>query len=378
MQRRSQTKAGIDANDGPPASKRFKAEHEEHVPARPSANNSLRPEFDMLSFPSDSAKDVLNPRCEKLWLRDGNVILVAETLAFKVHASVLERHSVVFGELLAEEDPARGHTETHDNCRVLRTSDWGPELAQLLHIMYDGGTVTFFDRAKPIPFAELRAITLLAVKYKVTHVVAHAVSRLEAAFPIKFDPTRFTDLDYVDGGSGKYSVICKEEDCIGAAALARAIDPARPPSFIASALYYCCQLPTARFFNPVQYGREAAFLPSADIQVCASAYQWLLKADRTVRMPLLYMFEQPLCNDNICTSGVRHMVKKWLLVGRWAGHEALRTSDDWFVEHAEKHPEKRLCASCEAHVKASIDGERAKAFQALGKVFGLQGWRPAQ
>lgn len=94
-----------------------------------------------------------------------------------------------------------------------------------------------------------------------------------------------------------------------------------------------------------------------------------------MRLPLFDIYDKPRCGSILCVAGVLHMVKKWLLVGRWAGHEALRTSDDWFAEHAEKHPEKRLCALCETHVRAAIDVERAKVFHGLGEVFGLQGWQ---
>ena len=133
MVHRSQAQAGIDrenSNGTPSARKRVKVEE---LPAPDQAlDDAVQPQ---------PAPQPSGPQHGELWLRDGNVIIIAEELSFKLHASTLERHSSVFRELLEDPQPGGDLTEIVQGCRVLRMSDWGPDLAQLLKIVYDGGAV---------------------------------------------------------------------------------------------------------------------------------------------------------------------------------------------------------------------------------------------
>lgn len=71
-----------------------------------------------------------------LWFPDGNIIVVSEEgMSFKAHSGVLERHSVVLKEILAlnhEEDVG-------EQCKLIRLSDKGEDLALLFSIMYGAG-----------------------------------------------------------------------------------------------------------------------------------------------------------------------------------------------------------------------------------------------
>ncbi|GJE99753.1 hypothetical protein PsYK624_160240 [Phanerochaete sordida] len=151
MSRRSQTQAGI-PDDGT-AQKRAKIEPPEDQPAN-------------FAHPAERAEDTLGPRCEDLWWYDGSVIVVTAKLVFKLHASILQRHSCRFAELLDEARVSEGPVEVLGGCRVLRVDDKGDHLAELLRVLYDGGRGGFFDWKKPIAFENLRRVTLLAVKYK--------------------------------------------------------------------------------------------------------------------------------------------------------------------------------------------------------------------
>lgn len=77
----------------------------------------------------------------------------------------------------------------------------------------------FFDWKRPVAFKELCLTTLLAVKYKVERIITHAIAHLETVFLTKFSPDRFTGFDFVDD-TGRFPVLCRRHDCIGAVALA--------------------------------------------------------------------------------------------------------------------------------------------------------------
>lgn len=76
-----------------------------------------------------------------VWLADGNVVVIAEATAFRVHESVLSRRSMVFGNMCSgahsdSVDPLEGLDDIRD-CIVLRVSDTVYDMKTLLCFMYD-------------------------------------------------------------------------------------------------------------------------------------------------------------------------------------------------------------------------------------------------
>lgn len=75
---------------------------------------------------------------EDFWFTDGSVVIVAENQAFKVHSTLLSRHSAVFEERF-DELHALEAPEIYEDCPVLRVEDEEDKLALLLDTIYDGG-----------------------------------------------------------------------------------------------------------------------------------------------------------------------------------------------------------------------------------------------
>ncbi|OJT14407.1 hypothetical protein TRAPUB_9048 [Trametes pubescens] len=74
-----------------------------------------------------------------LWLADGNVVIIAQSqTAFRVHKSVLLRHSDAFKTLLAVAEPTFGETSKVEGCPVVHTEDTAHDFKHLLHALYDG------------------------------------------------------------------------------------------------------------------------------------------------------------------------------------------------------------------------------------------------
>lgn len=70
------------------------------------------------------------------WFRDGNVILLADSVAFKVHRGVLERHSDVFRDILSIPQPV--DEEMFEGCHIVEVHDEPSDLWCLLKALYDG------------------------------------------------------------------------------------------------------------------------------------------------------------------------------------------------------------------------------------------------
>ena len=69
----------------------------------------------------------------EFWLDDGNIVLVAENVAFRVYRGLLAAQSTVFEDMLASSSPLAD--ESFDGCPVVRLSDSPMELAHLLGVI---------------------------------------------------------------------------------------------------------------------------------------------------------------------------------------------------------------------------------------------------
>ena len=74
---------------------------------------------------------------KQVWYDDGNVVLVAKGMAFKVHRTILANHSLVFRNAFAFPQPEK-QDEVHEDCPVVHLSEEADELAIFLDIFYHG------------------------------------------------------------------------------------------------------------------------------------------------------------------------------------------------------------------------------------------------
>lgn len=67
-----------------------------------------------------------------LWYDDGNVILQAESMQFKVHKSILAENSSVFKDMFAFPQPPSTEAQLVEGCPVVRVSDSAEEMGYVL------------------------------------------------------------------------------------------------------------------------------------------------------------------------------------------------------------------------------------------------------
>jgi hypothetical protein len=72
----------------------------------------------------------------EIWLADGNLVLIADCAAFKVHRSQLERHSDVFRDLFSIPQPL--DQSLVDGCPWVELYDRPSDIHHLLIALYDG------------------------------------------------------------------------------------------------------------------------------------------------------------------------------------------------------------------------------------------------
>ena len=71
-----------------------------------------------------------------IWFEDGNVVLVAGGVAFKVHRGQLERHSEIFRDLFSLPQPA--DRPMYQGFPTVELYDSPSDITFLLRALYDG------------------------------------------------------------------------------------------------------------------------------------------------------------------------------------------------------------------------------------------------
>ena len=86
---------------------------------------------------------------EGIWYEDGNVILVAEHTSFRVHKSILSRHSEFFHDMFKLPQPPHPEGDeaaaADEKCPTIQTSESAQDLAHFLGAMYNSITFVLFS-----------------------------------------------------------------------------------------------------------------------------------------------------------------------------------------------------------------------------------------
>jgi len=188
-------------------------------------------------------------RDEDFWFLDGNIVLLVQDTAFRVHRGVLSHHSEVFRDLFAVPQPL--NQERIDDCAVVRLHDDPKEVRYLLRVFY-GGDCYLTNDGGQIEFCKVGALVKLAHKYHVEDLRKGG---------LKHSKTYFTD-DFDVWNSGKIfdsSVRVADKDYIPTVNLARLVGASE---LLPLAFYFCCTLPTAELIRGGS--RTGAGLSSSD------------------------------------------------------------------------------------------------------------------
>ncbi|CAK5279945.1 unnamed protein product [Mycena citricolor] len=113
-----------------------------------------------------------------LWFCDGNVIIIACSVAFKVHRGQLRRHSVVFDDLFSIPQPQ--DQDLYDGCPWIEVYDCPSDMLYFLKAIYDG---LYFKSPGANDFPAVAATLRLSTKYIVESLRQRCISRLDLDWP---------------------------------------------------------------------------------------------------------------------------------------------------------------------------------------------------
>ncbi|KAI0713880.1 hypothetical protein C8Q76DRAFT_620707 [Earliella scabrosa] len=169
----------------------------------------------------------------EVWLEDGNVILHADGVVFKVYQGILARRSEVFRDLFTLPDPPE--TERLEGVPVISVSDSPDDLRHLLLVLCCGKNYyTQHGSPFPVEFSTVTALVKLGHKYAIPDVLDDALSRFK-----QYYPNNITSYHLGRGSLRSDVIIARPQDAITAIHLARLTNT---PSILPAAFLVCTTL----------------------------------------------------------------------------------------------------------------------------------------
>ncbi|TCD68725.1 hypothetical protein EIP91_010009 [Steccherinum ochraceum] len=180
------------------------------------------------------------------WFEDGNVVLVTQSTAFRVHRGVLTKHSDVFKDMFTVPQPA--NVEMMEGCPVVHLTDTKEDLGRLLTLLFGLPYSSIGFQRRP-RFILVSTMLRLGTKYQIEVLRTDALRRLQNVFPSKLEKFRNSyTVEYdeeLDGHSSEsdtfftQAINMQTEDAITVVNLARMFDL---PGLLPGAFYCCSQL----------------------------------------------------------------------------------------------------------------------------------------
>ncbi|KDR85999.1 hypothetical protein GALMADRAFT_109535 [Galerina marginata CBS 339.88] len=129
---------------------------------------------------SNSQSETQEPeRSTAYWFEDGNVILQVENIQFRVHRTVIARHSQVFRDMFGLPQP---ETETLvEGCPLVHVSDAVEDWENIFRILYDNDAS--YKSTDKFAFSLLSAMLRLGKKYQFETLQAQALERIRLELP---------------------------------------------------------------------------------------------------------------------------------------------------------------------------------------------------
>ncbi|KAL1691990.1 hypothetical protein GGG16DRAFT_124376 [Schizophyllum commune] len=127
-------------------------------------------------------------RSEKIWFDDGNLVVQAEQTQFRVHKSVLAKHSLFFRDLKDLPQPDTPEASV-DGCPVVELQDEALAVSFMLFVIYDTAYAERYDQLE-----ELLLALRMGHKYLVPALFNDAAERLRVYFPTTLEEWDSEDI----------------------------------------------------------------------------------------------------------------------------------------------------------------------------------------
>ncbi|KAH9925146.1 uncharacterized protein B0H18DRAFT_933899 [Fomitopsis serialis] len=125
-------------------------------------------------------------RDKQFWYDDGNIIVVAQDVGFRVYKGMLSRPSEVFRDMfsLAQPAPNQSREQTPEDCPIVHVTDTADEMRSLLMILLEGRQ---YMQRLDFEFDDMANCIRLAHKYRIEDLLEDSLKALKQYCPDDFD-----------------------------------------------------------------------------------------------------------------------------------------------------------------------------------------------
>ncbi|KAM5544921.1 hypothetical protein V8D89_001819 [Ganoderma adspersum] len=315
-------------------------------------------------------------RDSEVWFEDGNIIVIAQTTAFRFHKSVVSIHCSVFRDLFSIPRPSLPGEEVDETfdggCPVVRVSDTSYDFRELIRAIYSG--VSYLHPEQVVTFPVLAALARLSHKYQLDQLLAAVIHRMKGTFTTQLD---------VWEQSGRFCWISAlrldSTYTIEALNLFRLLDR---PEMIPVALYECCQHGPAFLLQGTtrKDGVTQESLSPSDLELCFQVRGELVRATvhlltelcESYTARLLQASSSPSCSSPaMCLGSLKTLLEKC--------HENLRDCifpdplDSYYIAMLDNVVyNEELCGACADVFQAECSQLRKKIWASLPRLMKVE------
>ncbi|RDB24320.1 hypothetical protein Hypma_008443, partial [Hypsizygus marmoreus] len=282
------------------------------------------------------------------WFKDGSIVIVVEDTAFRIHQSILSRHSDVFADLFTVPQP-RTDVQSIEGCPVVHLTDSVADFSDVVRALYEP---FYFDRLPPnadlstlISFVS--GILRISTKYNLVLLRQKCIEVLQTKFPCTLE-----GCDALLASGYKYV----------SSTIVRAIPLAREtniPELLPWAFYISTNIATdAILDDPILSWQDKA--------LCLAGKNHLWEMQKSLTHRFLFEFTKALTCQQACQSRLPQTMN-------WRRAEELRANphplhlfDDWDT--------LKVCSKCLELVQAQHQKGREQVWNRLPAIFHLGSW----
>ena len=320
-------------------------------------------------------------RDKEFWLEDGNIVLIARDVGFRIYRGLLVAQSTVFADMFGS--PNSTADEYYDDCPVVRLSDSPEDLRYFLRVLIPSAHRMYVwpnmdcieslskrlrrfyrnDEALPVTLDEISAVIRLSHKYHVADAQRQALSTLKLYFTDSFD-----DFESF-GEDGLFHM--KWADAIGAVNLARLTDTR---SILPTAFYQCCELGDGVIDGCQRPDGHVEHLGFEDRRICMAGRIALVREARALVFRIFQETPSHRClSRRICRSALHAMLVRAAVEKAPVEPAVLRPWTTFIDEQADR---LKLCGRCRRMLWARELDVRKEIWARLPGIFGMYilGW----
>jgi len=298
---------------------------------------------------------------DALWLPDGNVVLATDKYLFRVHKSVLSRHSSVFKDMFGlptVDGPIAGGMapELYEGLPLVRLAgDDGDDVVHLLRATYDRPYYKCDDDDTPLEV--ITALLLLSTKYDFKDIRSDVIKHILRHYPTTFHEYEAVGDDLSKHMFGKTRPRCHTP--LLKAALVANVEILQPP------LYYAV---CSTFILDYFFGDFDGPLDPRCLKLLVCGKESMSKAMHSIIS--VYLQESERCIHLHHGDG---NVGSFKLTGLRIFLDSSKLSLISWKRLEEQWPH-RVCAECKGNLETKIEEMRAQIWDILPSFFRLPDW----